>query len=491
MKKALKIIIPTVSALLVAGGGAGYYVKTQVDEAQLQQEKIYSQYQSLGEQAEACTFTVTENGEEIGTYTLEDLGVLADAQREAASQYQDVDTMSKADFSVLPIQEQMAYKDAAHPKPETIKVPMTNFNADCIMQDLYAVERTAAQDANVTFENGTYTLHPEVPGNELREDVVLGAITECAETMQFSIDESSHVSLEITDFDCYRQPQVTTENGDFDFQKMLDKKLDQIQIVVAFPDGHEELGTEQIGQLIYLDSNNTVRIHEDKIPEYVKAWGEKHNQYNTAFQFDSYLKGVIPIEKVRCNYILDEPSLCDSILTQLNALESSSLPAPILCQTLDGNPLDIADDHVEIDIDNQKLTLIRHGEVLISTDVVTGALAFPERKTITGLYYAYCKETNVTMTNITAANPTPDDPYSVFSQYFVGIEGEYGIHDASWRTHFGGEFYVNAGSHGCVNVPCEAMPTIFENMEIGTPILIHGKNEWFKVSDETNRILWE
>ncbi|MCQ2419894.1 MAG: L,D-transpeptidase, partial [Clostridia bacterium] len=427
MKKALKIIIPTVSALLVAGGGAGYYVQTQVDTAQLQQAQTYTQYQDLGERAADCTFTVTENGEEIGTYTLEDLGGLADAQREAASQDQDGDTMRGTEFSALPLQTQLAYKDAPHPKAETVKVPLANFSSACIMQDLQAVERTPAQDANVTFENSTYTLHPEVPGNELREDVILGAINACAEDLQFSTTESSHVSLEITDYDCYRQPQITVENGDFDFQKMLDKKLDQIQIVVAFPEGHEELDAEQIHQLIYLDNNNTVRIHEEQIPEYVKAWGEKHNQHDVAFQFDSYLKGVIPIEKERVNYILDEPALCDSILSQLEKLESSSLPAPILCQTLDGEPLDIADDHVEIDIDNQKLTLIRNGEVVISTDVVTGALVFVERKTITGLYHAYCKETNVTMTNITAANPNPDDPYSVFSQYFIGIEGEYGI----------------------------------------------------------------
>ena len=490
MKKALKIAIPVVSALLVAGGGAGYYVKTQVDNAQVQQAQTYAQYRTLSEQAEACTFTVTENGEEIGTYTLQDLGVLEAAQQKAAAQFQSADALSEAEFSALPLQTKLAYTGRSHPTPEPVSVPLEAFTADSIMQDLLAVERTPAQNAYVSLDHNTYTLHPEQPGNELREDVVLDAILSSAQALQFSETESSHLTLEITDYDCYRQPEITVENGNFDFSEMLAEKVSQMRITVDFSEGVEEIGPELIRKLLYLDSKNTVCIHEDQVAGTVKAWGEKYNKYNTDYMFNSYLKGIIPIEKVRVNYVLNEGELCDSICDQLLKLESISLPAPVECQTLDGEILDIDDDHIEIDIDNQKLTLFREGEVVISTDVVTGALVFLERKTITGLFHAYCMETNVTMTNITADNPTPDDPYSVFSQWFIGIEGEYGIHDASWRTHFGGEFYVNAGSHGCVNVPCEAMPTIWDNSYVGIPILIHGKNEWFQVSDETNQILW-
>ena len=490
MKKALKIVIPLVSALAVAAGSAGYYVKTRVDNVQAAQSRTNAQYRSLAEQASGCTLTVTENGEQIGTYTLEDLGVLADAQEKAAAQCQPLDAMSAEEFSALPVKQQLAYNEQDHPAPQTVKVPLTNFNADCVMRDLLAVERTSAQDAYYTFENNTYTVHPEQPGNELREDVILDALCQCVEAFQFGENESSELTLEITDYDCYRQPELTAENADFDFDEMLSKQLEQMQIIVGFSDSNEELTAEQIRQFVYLDSSNTVCVDQSKVAQAVHPWSEKYNKYDTDYLFNSYLKGIIPIQKVRVNYILDEQSLCDSICEQLLKLESSSLPAPVECQTLDGKIFDIDDDHIEIDIDNQKLTVFRDGQPVISTDVVTGALVFRERVTITGLYYAYCMETNVTMTNITADNPNPADPYSVFSQYFIGIEGQYGIHDASWRTHFGGEFYVNAGSHGCVNVPCEAMPTIWDNAYIGIPILIHGKNEWFKVSDETNQILW-
>ncbi|MFR7741990.1 MAG: L,D-transpeptidase [Acutalibacteraceae bacterium] len=54
-----------------------------------------------------------------------------------------------------------------------------------------------------------------------------------------------------------------------------------------------------------------------------------------------------------------------------------------------------------------------------------------------------------------------------------------GLHDASWRSNFGASFYVYGGSHGCVNTPEEAMALIWNLAEDGTPVLMHGANEWY------------
>jgi lipoprotein-anchoring transpeptidase ErfK/SrfK len=47
-----------------------------------------------------------------------------------------------------------------------------------------------------------------------------------------------------------------------------------------------------------------------------------------------------------------------------------------------------------------------------------------------------------------------------------------GIHDASWRSSFGGEIYKTSGSHGCINVPTDVMPTIYNSVPKGTPVII-------------------
>ena len=70
-----------------------------------------------------------------------------------------------------------------------------------------------------------------------------------------------------------------------------------------------------------------------------------------------------------------------------------------------------------LDIENQRVTGLQERRVLVtSTDIVTGNLnGF---QTITGLYYAYNKETDEWMQG---------EDYLVFSKYWIGIEGAYGL----------------------------------------------------------------
>ena len=48
-----------------------------------------------------------------------------------------------------------------------------------------------------------------------------------------------------------------------------------------------------------------------------------------------------------------------------------------------------------------------------------------------------------------------------------------GIHDATWRSSFGGSIYVYSGSHGCINTPYELAQTIFSEVEKGMPVICY------------------
>ena len=58
------------------------------------------------------------------------------------------------------------------------------------------------------------------------------------------------------------------------------------------------------------------------------------------------------------------------------------------------------------------------------------------------------------------------------SRLLTGCHGV-GIHDLTKRTAFGGDIYLTNGSHGCVNTPLDAVATIYNNIEINTPIVVY------------------
>jgi lipoprotein-anchoring transpeptidase ErfK/SrfK len=51
--------------------------------------------------------------------------------------------------------------------------------------------------------------------------------------------------------------------------------------------------------------------------------------------------------------------------------------------------------------------------------------------------------------------------------------GGYAIHDAHWRSTFGGQDYHYDGSHGCINAPDDAAIYIYNWADVGTPVTVH------------------
>jgi len=58
------------------------------------------------------------------------------------------------------------------------------------------------------------------------------------------------------------------------------------------------------------------------------------------------------------------------------------------------------------------------------------------------------------------------------SKYWMRFNGGMGIHDANWRNDFGSQNYPSNGSKGCVNVPVDFAPQLYNWAEIGTKVVV-------------------
>lgn len=126
---------------------------------------------------------------------------------------------------------------------------------------------------------------------------------------------------------------------------------------------------------------------------------------------------------------------------------------------------DIGDTYIEVDIGQQKMFYYRDGELFIETDVVTGK----NNATREEVCYVYAKQKNRILRG---------PGYESFVYYWMPVSGGIGIHDATWRSKFGGDIYIRDGSHGCVNTPISIVEQMYEVMDVGTPcILYYGTDE--------------
>ena len=118
--------------------------------------------------------------------------------------------------------------------------------------------------------------------------------------------------------------------------------------------------------------------------------------------------------------------------------------------------------YIEICIAQQHMWVYKGGKQIASTNVVTGTRYYSD--TPKGYHYVQDKARNTTLVGA---------DYASFVNYWMPFYGGCGIHDASWRSSFGGSIYMTNGSHGCVNTPYSAVKTIYNNISVGTPVIIY------------------
>lgn len=121
--------------------------------------------------------------------------------------------------------------------------------------------------------------------------------------------------------------------------------------------------------------------------------------------------------------------------------------------------------HILIDISDQTMYRLEGDTILDSSPVVTG---IPNSyDTVRGTYAIYTKQRNTYLTS-----PFPGISYRVFVNYWMPFFSGYGIHDAVWRSAFGGNIYQYNGSHGCANTPPWYAAVIWDWAEVGTTVQV-------------------
>lgn len=133
--------------------------------------------------------------------------------------------------------------------------------------------------------------------------------------------------------------------------------------------------------------------------------------------------------------------------------------------------------HITISVSRERLRAWVGHHVVLVTPVTTGNRALP---TPTGYFTLYAKYSPYTMISPWPAGSADWYPPSRMSFAMEFARG-YFIHDAPWRSVYGPGSNLGTqpgtnygGTHGCVNVPYDAMKFLYNWAPNGTPVHIVG-----------------
>ena len=428
------------AGLIYIGGilffSSHYYLNTSINGIPAGKKKPEYVYQKEKENADKYQLTIQElETEETVSHCLQIAGM---------EYYESV------------LKEQQAYKwpfrFCKEYKLHSDKVYEANEKSlqDQVAKLTFMNENRKKADAKLKYNEETkqYKVIPEKYGAIKDKEEAYNQIKEAVKSRKENIDLTP----------LYEKPKICTDTPAFTkAKKKLDKEL-SAQITFERGDTKVTLDADTIHDFLCWDKKYKTWISE----EGVKSWVENHvsTKFNTVGKertIHSPGSGKFTVSGGTYGYIVGVDSTTDDLIDYIKKGETVTIE-PHYIQT--GK---IGNDYVDISLSDQHLWVVKDGKVKISSPLVSGNTS-NGHGTKTGVYFVEYKTTNYTMRK-----------YNAHVDYWMPFDtGEgVGMHDADWRSSFGGNIYRSNGSHGCINLPPSKAREIYHMVPTNYPVIVH------------------
>ena len=323
------------------------------------------------------------------------------------------------------------------------------------------------KDASISaYEEGKeFTIVPAVQGNDVDPEKTKQVITAVVRA------GSRELSLEETG--CYRTVGVweSDENLKALCAAMNSHRIKQLRYV--FGDASEVLSGETMASWITGSSNGQVTLDQEKVAAFVANLAAT---YDTAGKTRTFT-GVTGAE-----YQLTGPygwkiDQAGEIAALTELIQSGSAwqdgdsadREPVYSQSaVSRTGGDWGNTYVQVDLGGQHVYMVKDGTVVWDAPCVTGNVS-KDYTTPAGIYSLTYKEKDRILRGKKLDNGKYE--YESHVDYWMPFNGGIGLHDASWRSKFGGTIYQTSGSHGCVNLPPASAATLYDLLYKGIPVI--------------------
>lgn len=317
----------------------------------------------------------------------------------------------------------------------------------------------AATDAYISAysaELGGYEIMPETLGTELDMEAVIQLIE--AAVVELTAE------LDIEAAGCYREAAVTAEDARLVEPVEAANRMLGAKITYDWNGTEVVVDRELLREWVSIEENKAV-LDEDAVKAFVKEQAESYDTYGRPRNFLTTLGIELTLPSGYYGWQTDREAECKE-LVKLIREGTVTEKEPVYSSTAKKKGMsDIGSSYVEADLTHQHLYLYQDGKIVFETDFVSGSMSStPDCVTPQGVFGLSYKTTKAVLRGANYETPV---------SYWMPFYGNYGMHDATWRSEFGGDIYLTNGSHGCLNLPLDSAAVLYQYVSTGFPIICY------------------
>lgn len=314
--------------------------------------------------------------------------------------------------------------------------------------------KRSPKDATYTYSDNIYTLVKEEEGNKVNKDKLM-----------IELDLAIRRGEEFLDLEekkCYEEP--TIKSNHIELNKAIEtlNKYIESEIVYNVLDKKYIVDKDRISNWLYLNEKYQVIIDEEKVKSFMNELVYRYNSIARIRDFKTSMGSIVQVHGGDYGISVDTSKEIQELISLIKAGKTEERE-PEFSQSVMANINNIGNTYVEINLTTQYLWVYKNGALIAEGSIVTGN-ADGKHDTPQGIYRLKYKQKNAILRGA---------DYEVPVTFWMPFNGDIGLHDATWRSSFGGSIYRYSGSHGCVNCPYNLAQQIFNNIPAGAPIVCY------------------
>lgn len=362
------------------------------------------------------------------------------------------------------------FKNEKNTLTDLIQISDENLtNGIASMEHAKEENQIAPTDAYIQYKDGSFSIIEETLGSKFN-------IEELVKNIKIALSEGKQ-QLDVTKANGYVKPQVYKDDQDLNNQLKAANEYCLSTITYTTPKGKEIAldGSTLITWLSKQDDGSYTKdesVFKEKLTAFVKELASQYNSIGATRTFTGKDGQSHTVSGGTYGFRVSTDSEVSALLKMINENKSENNRIPEHTGQLpSGENGGLGTTYLEINITKQHLWFVKDGAVALESDFVSGKESDPSRLTPNGTYYIYNKERN----RVLRGTKQPNGKYEYESpvSYWMPFNKGIGLHDASWRSTFGGNIYINSGSHGCINLPTGFAGSLYSQIYVNLPVVVY------------------
>ena len=362
------------------------------------------------------------------------------------------------------------FKNEKNTLTDLIQISDENLtNGIASMEHAKEENQIAPTDAYIQYKDGSFSIIEETLGSKFN-------IEELVKNIKVALSEGKQ-QLDVTKANGYVKPQVYKDDQDLNNQLKAANEYCLSAITYTTPKGKEIAldGSTLITWLSKQDDGSYTKdesVFKEKLTAFVKELASQYNSIGITRTFTGKDGQSHTVSGGTYGFRVSTDSEVSALLKMINENKSENNRIPEHTGQLpSGENGGLGTTYLEINITKQHLWFVKDGSVVLESDFVSGKESDPTRLTPSGTYYIYNKERN----RVLRGTKQPNGKYEYESpvSYWMPFNKGIGLHDASWRSTFGRDIYINSGSHGCINLPTGFAGSLYSQIYVNLPVVVY------------------